>query len=540
MSGQVKRLVSEASKQRVLRAQVIDVVRDRCSVRLADNGQVLRGLLYAGGPVTLGQVVFVDFSSRPPIVQAMGQPKDDVVERKAAKVKTVTREFPSSNLGGDGGGYVAEHDHSLDDLSDVDASSPEVGQALVYAGSPDGWVPGAITSSFIGLTDTPDSYDGAIGYSVRVNDTGDGLKFVNPVGEEEEGLQIFAPVVLYDGVAPAAGLAYFLAEDIYSSNYKFIDYYVTGKSERTTDTDSNVLLTINGDTTDANYLYELHSAGSTTLHSISTAASRLIGNIGGYNTNGGFIHGTIKLDESGGGHQNLIEVGASGFSSSTPRRVSIFSRYNTSAEITSMKFSIATGEDWCAGSRCVIIGWRKVFLSPPGGALLVSEVSADVTLDETYTVVLANKTSGNHTITLPAASSCEGKTYWIKRMTAPVVGTVTIDADGSEYIDGTTSITLDHLYDCVEIVSDGSAWRIVAYYQAEHHFSDLEEGFDLSGEGGKLVRINSGADALEPVNAVVDARADDAINTTTWDETTAGVLDAVRDALIALKLLSAS
>jgi hypothetical protein len=39
---------------------------------------------------------------------------------------------------------------------------------------------------------------------------------------------------------------------------------------------------------------------------------------------------------------------------------------------------------------------------------------------------------------------------------------------------------------------------------------------------------------------VVDARADDTINAAAWDATTAGVLDAVRDALIAHGLLAAS
>ena len=41
-------------------------------------------------------------------------------------------------------------------------------------------------------------------------------------------------------------------------------------------------------------------------------------------------------------------------------------------------------------------------------------------------------------------------------------------------------------------------------------------------------------------NRVVDARADDTINTSTWDATTAGVLNAVRDAMISHGLIAAS
>jgi hypothetical protein len=41
-------------------------------------------------------------------------------------------------------------------------------------------------------------------------------------------------------------------------------------------------------------------------------------------------------------------------------------------------------------------------------------------------------------------------------------------------------------------------------------------------------------------NRVVDARIDDAINDSTWDSTTAGVLDAIRDAMITHGLIAAS
>jgi hypothetical protein len=41
-------------------------------------------------------------------------------------------------------------------------------------------------------------------------------------------------------------------------------------------------------------------------------------------------------------------------------------------------------------------------------------------------------------------------------------------------------------------------------------------------------------------NRVIDARANDTINTTTWDSTTAGVLDSLRDAMITHGLIAAS
>ena len=41
-------------------------------------------------------------------------------------------------------------------------------------------------------------------------------------------------------------------------------------------------------------------------------------------------------------------------------------------------------------------------------------------------------------------------------------------------------------------------------------------------------------------NRVVDARCDDTINTSSWDSTTAGVLDSLRDAMITHGLVAAA
>lgn len=43
-----------------------------------------------------------------------------------------------------------------------------------------------------------------------------------------------------------------------------------------------------------------------------------------------------------------------------------------------------------------------------------------------------------------------------------------------------------------------------------------------------------------PLRQVIDARIDDEINMSSWDATTAGVLDAIRDALIANGLMAVS
>jgi len=87
-----------------------------------------------------------------------------------------------------------------------------------------------------------------------------------------------------------------------------------------------------------------------------------------------------------------------------------------------------------------------------------------------YTAVTSNTTVGigHHysatnsiTLTLPAvASSVVGDEIRIKNMGS---GTITIDSNGSETIDGSTSnYTLDVQYSAIILVSNGSTgWEIV-------------------------------------------------------------------------------
>ncbi len=62
------------------------------------------------------------------------------------------------------------------------------------------------------------------------------------------------------------------------------------------------------------------------------------------------------------------------------------------------------------------------------------------------------------TITLPAVSLVgEGKVYLIKNVGA---GTITVDGDGSETIDGTLTKTLNQ-YECVQVESDTTGWWVL-------------------------------------------------------------------------------
>lgn len=75
-------------------------------------------------------------------------------------------------------------------------------------------------------------------------------------------------------------------------------------------------------------------------------------------------------------------------------------------------------------------------------------------------VILCDATSATFTITLISAVSFPGKSYSIKRMSA--ANNVTVDANGSQTIDGALTKVLTTQYAYVQIVSDGANWVITA------------------------------------------------------------------------------
>jgi len=75
-------------------------------------------------------------------------------------------------------------------------------------------------------------------------------------------------------------------------------------------------------------------------------------------------------------------------------------------------------------------------------------------------VILANGNTGAFTVTLPAASGNEDKVYTIVNIGTS--NSITVDGDGSEQIQGATTITLTNQYDYVSIVCIGTAWLITS------------------------------------------------------------------------------
>jgi hypothetical protein len=82
------------------------------------------------------------------------------------------------------------------------------------------------------------------------------------------------------------------------------------------------------------------------------------------------------------------------------------------------------------------------------------------TITATDAVIFADATSGNVTITLPAAASFAGYRFHIKRIDN-ASNTCTVARSASDTIDGQTSFTIDQQYTSVMVVSNGSGWYIL-------------------------------------------------------------------------------
>ena len=87
----------------------------------------------------------------------------------------------------------------------------------------------------------------------------------------------------------------------------------------------------------------------------------------------------------------------------------------------------------------------------------------DYTLTATDHTVLVNCSGGNVTITLPTAVGCAGRMYIIKRTDASA-NSVNIDANGSEQIDGSTSLVGVAARGSMVLQSDNAGWWKVAEY----------------------------------------------------------------------------
>lgn len=111
---------------------------------------------------------------------------------------------------------------------------------------------------------------------------------------------------------------------------------------------------------------------------------------------------------------------------------------------------------WCDGT-----GWWSLNFGDQQIRRSFRTETATYTAVLSDEVILADATVGAFTINLPTAASAAGKQYTIKA-TSVAGGNVTIDANGSETIDGATTLVLSTTNRSVVIASTGSNWQILS------------------------------------------------------------------------------
>lgn len=108
--------------------------------------------------------------------------------------------------------------------------------------------------------------------------------------------------------------------------------------------------------------------------------------------------------------------------------------------------------------RVTVGGWlRDIGITFTGLQLQSVSKTSAYTITTADRLVYVDTTSGNVTVTLPAAATVTTNTVYSIVKTA-AGNTVTVDGDGAETIDGSANASLTALYSRLDLISTGSAW----------------------------------------------------------------------------------
>lgn len=121
---------------------------------------------------------------------------------------------------------------------------------------------------------------------------------------------------------------------------------------------------------------------------------------------------------------------------------------------------VEVGDDAPTATRGVLWLDTSATGSPSTGLLTTTTIAVNTILTTSHTVVLCDASSAPITVTLPVAAGSNTRRYFIKKIDSSG-NAVTVDANGSETIDGSTTQIIVSQYDCIEIVCDGTEWWII-------------------------------------------------------------------------------
>lgn len=105
-------------------------------------------------------------------------------------------------------------------------------------------------------------------------------------------------------------------------------------------------------------------------------------------------------------------------------------------------------------------GWATSITTTDALYKAIRTITASGSVATTDSTILCDASSGALTLNLPGASAANKRVLHIKKVDASG-NAVTIDANGSETIDGAMTTALSAQWESVTLQSDGSAWFIL-------------------------------------------------------------------------------
>ena len=118
--------------------------------------------------------------------------------------------------------------------------------------------------------------------------------------------------------------------------------------------------------------------------------------------------------------------------------------------------------DWSKEIETEFLKWSQnvADFSRIGFQFSVVTKTAAYTVNKRQSVILCDGTGGAFTVTLPTALSMRNRGIYIKKIDA--ANNITVDGAGAEKIDGAATQVLDAQWEMIGIVSNGTAWYIIA------------------------------------------------------------------------------
>jgi hypothetical protein len=138
--------------------------------------------------------------------------------------------------------------------------------------------------------------------------------------------------------------------------------------------------------------------------------------------------------------------------------------------------------------------------SPAAGStsLAVANKTANYTVTTSDDYITANTSGGAFTLTLPTAVGNTGKVFRFKLVTAGNI--LTIDGDGSETIDGLAAYKMGTQNDYLEIVSNGTNWKVNVFniFAGARCYTGAGQSMAVGGSG-EIIDFGTCVDPLGQV-----------------------------------------